>query len=67
MYNLEDLQLNCHNKIMNTTENLDRKTTEIDRLIKELKPYGVASIARTGPLIMSKGSEITQINKGKIL
>ncbi len=40
---------------------------EIDRFIKELKPYGVASVARTGPLAMAKGAEITEANKGKII
>jgi len=40
---------------------------EIDRFIKELKPYGIASVARTGPLAMAKGAEITEANKGKVI
>jgi len=32
-----------------------------------LKPFGLASIARTGPLAMAKGAEITEVNKGKVL
>ena len=40
---------------------------EIDDFIKKAKPYGLASISRTGPLAMKKGSEIIQDNKGKVL
>ena len=40
---------------------------EIDSFIKELKPYGIASVARTGPLAMAKGAEITESNKGKVI
>jgi acetolactate synthase I/III small subunit len=73
--NLEKAKKICNSfktEYLDTTKSsfiveLNSTRSEIDRLIKELKPYGVASIARTGPLIMSKGSEITQINKGKIL
>ena len=40
---------------------------EIDSFIKKLKPYGVASVARTGPLAMAKGAEITEANKGRVI
>ena len=40
---------------------------EIDDLIKKAKPFGLASITRSGPLAMIKGSEITKDNKGKVL
>jgi acetolactate synthase I/III small subunit len=40
---------------------------EIDDFIKKAKPFGLVSITRTGPLAMSKGSETTRDNKGKVL
>ena len=40
---------------------------EIDDFIKKAKPFGLASITRTGPLAMKKGSETIQENKGKVL
>ncbi|NKA16769.1 MAG: acetolactate synthase small subunit, partial [Alphaproteobacteria bacterium] len=40
---------------------------EIDSFIRELKPFGIASVARTGPLAMAKGAEITETNKGKVI
>ena len=40
---------------------------EIDDFIKKAKPFGLASITRSGPLAMIKGSEITKDNKGKVL
>ena len=40
---------------------------EIDNFIKKAKPFGLASITRTGPLAMTKGSETIKDNKGKVL
>ena len=40
---------------------------EIDDFIKKAKPFGLASITRTGPLAMTKGSETIKDNKGKVL
>jgi acetolactate synthase-1/3 small subunit len=49
------------------TTNTSFIVREIDSFIKELKPYGIASVARTGPLAMAKGAEITEANKGKVI
>ena len=46
---------------------LVKKRSEINNFIKKAKPHGLASITRSGPLAMSKGSETTKDNKGKIL
>ena len=40
---------------------------EIDEFIKKVKPFGLASITRTGPLAMKKGPQTVKDNKGKIL
>ena len=40
---------------------------EIDDFIKKAKPFGLASITRSGPLAMSKGPITTKDNKGKVL
>jgi acetolactate synthase-1/3 small subunit len=40
---------------------------KIDDFIKKAKPLGLASITRSGPLAMTKGSETIKDNKGKIL
>ena len=45
---------------------LVKKRSEINNFIKKAKPYGLASITRSGPLAMSKGSETIKDNKGKI-
>jgi acetolactate synthase-1/3 small subunit len=31
---------------------------EIDKLTKDLKPYGLVSVSRTGAVAMTKGAEI---------
>ena len=31
---------------------------EIDKLIKEIKPWGLVSVSRTGAVAMTRGSEI---------
>jgi acetolactate synthase-1/3 small subunit len=46
---------------------LVKKRSEINNFIKKAKPFGLASITRSGPLAMSKGSETIKDNKGKIL
>ena len=40
---------------------------DVDDFIKKARPFGLASITRTGPLAMKKGSETIQENKGKVL
>ena len=46
---------------------LVKKRSEINNFIKKAKPLGLASITRSGPLAMTKGSETIKDNKGKIL
>jgi acetolactate synthase-1/3 small subunit len=73
--NLEKAKEICNSfgaQYLDTTESsfvvgFNSTRREIDRFIKELKPYGLASVARTGPLAMAKGAEITEVNKGKVL
>jgi acetolactate synthase-1/3 small subunit len=73
--NLEKAKEICNSfkaQYLDTTEasfivELNSTRREIDRFIKELKPYGLASVARTGPLAMSKGAETTETNKGKVI
>jgi len=59
-------------KILDQTKNsmvieFNSYQEDIDKLIKSLKPLGLASISRTGPLAMVKGAELKEVNKGKVI
>jgi acetolactate synthase-1/3 small subunit len=59
-------------KILDQTKNsmiieLNSYQEDIDKLIKSLKPLGLASTSRTGPLAMVKGAELKEMNKGKVI
>ncbi len=56
-----------YGRISKSQAKLIKKRSEINNFIKKAKPYGLASITRSGPLAMSKGSETIKDNKGKIL